>query len=344
MIRTAARRTIALGALAALAVLLAPGSALAQGPTGRIVGVTAENGQLQVVFETRGLPEGVSVDPDSVQVKLDTTELDPDAEPIGQTKPVDRSVMLALDASESMADDIDEAKAAAETFLDTVPADVKVGLVTFAKKATLAVKPTTQRDEVRDQVRQIDTSVGTALYDGIQLAVDNLGEDGVRSIVLLSDGDDTTSTADLPSTVEDLGASGVDLDAVAFDQGDTQVLGELTAAGTGRLVQTADRTDLESLFEESAEAIAGQVLITAPLPATIQAGDFNVAVEATAGAAVLADSVVGFVTEAGLPPVPKAGPAPVNPTAGFFDSDPALLAGGMLLFAGLAVIAGFGFA
>ncbi|HKE49916.1 MAG TPA: type II secretion system F family protein, partial [Actinomycetes bacterium] len=258
--------------------------------------------------------------------------------------PVDRSVMLALDASESMADDIDEAKAAAETFLDTVPADVKVGLVTFAKDATLAVEPITDRDKVRERVRQIDTSVGTALYDGIQLALDELGDNGVRSIVLLSDGDDTTSTADLPSTVDNLRASGVDLDAVAFADGDIEVLGELTTAGTGRLVQTADSTDLESLFEESAEAIARQVLITAPLPATIQAGDFDVAVEATAGTALLSDSAHGLLTEAALPPIPRSGPTPVNPSARFFDSDPALLAGGMLLFAGLAVIAGFGFA
>jgi Mg-chelatase subunit ChlD len=65
----------------------------------------------------RNLPAGVTVDPDSVQVRLDGTVLDASSpEPIETNEQIDRSVLIALDTSESMNSAIEEAKAAAETF------------------------------------------------------------------------------------------------------------------------------------------------------------------------------------------------------------------------------------
>ena len=342
MIRTTARRVITLGALAALAVLLAPGSALAG--DGQIVGVGAKDGQLILAFEARDLPAGVVVDPSSVQVSLDGTVLNSSAELFGDNKQVERSVFLVLDTSESMRDAMDEAKAAAETFLERVPDDVKVGLVTFDSQAHVQELPTLDREAVRAKVQKLRAIGGTALYDGIDLAVDLLGDEGVRGIVLLSDGGDLSSeTATLESTQATLTDSGVDLNAVAFSDADVEVLRQLADAGTGQVVEAADETELEALFAQSAEAIAGQLQITAPLPAGIEPGQFTVVVEANAGGEALTDTAVGLLDEANLPKAAKSGPVPVHPRAGFVDSDPALVAGAVLLFGGLAIIAGFGF-
>lgn len=333
-----------LATLAGLAVLLVPGPALAG--EGRIVGVDAERGELRVVFEGRDFAANESIDPESVQVRLAGTVLDATAEPIGDSAQVDRSVLLVLDISSSMqGEKIEAAKEAAGIFLSTVPADVKVGLVTFASEARVLVPPTTDREAVRQQVEQLRARGGTVLYDGIQLALRTLTGDGVRSILLLSDGVDRVSEATLPGTVEALRESGVDLNAVTLLGTDvTEVLTDLVAPSSGRLVAATDETQLRTLFEASAEAIARQVLITAPLPADIQAGEFDVTVEATAAGEPLRDEALLLLDSADLPgATARPGPVAAPASRGFVASPTALTLAAVLMFGGLAIIAGFAF-
>jgi tight adherence protein B len=82
------------------------------------------------------------------------------------------------------------------------------------------------------------------------------------------------------------------------------VLEDLTDAGTGWLAQAASENDLKTRFKESAQAIKGQLLVTAPLPATIQPGQFNVLVQATVGAGteLLSDAALLLLDQADLPP------------------------------------------
>lgn len=117
--------------------------------------------------------------------------------------PVNRaSIMLVTDHSRSMmADDVNPsrlqaAKNAAHTFLDQLPAAVRVGVTTFSDVPDATQAPTTDHALVR---RMVDAQVadgGTATGDALQVALDTLaheprGADGRRppsAIVLLSDG------------------------------------------------------------------------------------------------------------------------------------------------------------
>lgn len=90
------------------------------------------------------------------------------------------TVMLAIDTSGSMrASDlqpsrIDAARAAAERFLDTKPAHLRVGLVTVAGTAALAQTPTESRDEMLRALEQLPLQYGSALGAGLLIALDNL--------------------------------------------------------------------------------------------------------------------------------------------------------------------------
>ncbi|HXE43944.1 MAG TPA: VWA domain-containing protein [Conexibacter sp.] len=117
--------------------------------------------------------------------------------------PIERaSIMLVTDHSRSMmADDVDPtrldaAKRAARTFLDELPAAVRVGVTTFSDVPDQTQAPTTDHALVR---RMVDAQVadgGTATGDALQVALEALareprGADGRRppsAIVLLSDG------------------------------------------------------------------------------------------------------------------------------------------------------------
>ena len=124
--------------------------------------------------------------------------------------------MIVLDSSGSMADDdkLAQAQEAAKQYLATLPADVKAGLVTFADEAAVKVAPTEDRAAVIAGIDGLDAQGSTALNDAVVLTVEQLGSDGSRNAVLLSDGEDEGSETTAKKAASTLKKSGVVLDAV----------------------------------------------------------------------------------------------------------------------------------
>ncbi|MDP9119261.1 MAG: VWA domain-containing protein [Actinomycetota bacterium] len=115
------------------------------------------------------------------------------------------TILLVMDVSDSMdATDVvpnrlAAAESAAISFLDELPPEFRVGLVTFAGDAELAVAPTRDRDEVVDALGALTTSRGTVIGDGLDMALDAIegirrdAEETPAAALLLSDGRDSGS-------------------------------------------------------------------------------------------------------------------------------------------------------
>lgn len=90
----------------------------------------------------------------------------------------DATVMLAMDVSGSMrATDVqptrlEAAKAAALSFLDQLPEDTRVGLVSFASRPVTLVSPTDDRDALRKGIESLDAQDGTAMGDALMEVLD----------------------------------------------------------------------------------------------------------------------------------------------------------------------------
>jgi Ca-activated chloride channel homolog len=111
------------------------------------------------------------------------------------------TVVLAIDVSRSMAakdvkpSRLGAARAAANAFLRKVPERFRVGVVSFASRAVVAVPPTADRSLVRAALAALRPGEGTALGDAIALSA-QLGQrerrvDGTRpptAVLLISDG------------------------------------------------------------------------------------------------------------------------------------------------------------
>ncbi len=119
------------------------------------------------------------------------------------------SVMLVTDTSGSMAaqdvdpDRLTAARDAATSFLEAVPAKIRVGLVAFSSTAAVLQTPTTDRAAVKDGLQTIQAGGGTATGDGIDAAVRALNAQNQNrseadripgAIVLLSDGKATSGS------------------------------------------------------------------------------------------------------------------------------------------------------
>jgi Ca-activated chloride channel family protein len=87
------------------------------------------------------------------------------------------TVMLTMDVSRSMlASDVDPdrlaaAKAAADTFVDQLPAAFRIGLVAFSTDARLVTEPTTDREAIHRAMDDLRADGGTALGDAIMVSL-----------------------------------------------------------------------------------------------------------------------------------------------------------------------------
>jgi tight adherence protein B len=327
--RAVLRRGAAL-LVAVLAVLLVPAQAHAEDATIGHVESTGEG--LRILVD---VPAGVQVDLAGVTATLEGQALDATAEGTSSGSVVKRTTILVIDTSNSMRRQgrFAAAKAAATTYLDTVPDDVAIGIVTFDSKVAVALAPTTDRAAAQTVVGGLTLHRDTLLYDGVIAAAEAAGDDGQRTLLVLSDGADAGSTATLDAASAAVEETGVRVHAVGLDLGPKQLapLSTLAAAGKGEVI-TATGAALAQTFAEEAEALADQVLVTAPLPDGFDAELANVEVSLPTG--------TGTLVARALAPVQSAGNAPVAPAPlPTLTDDRGWVAPDWLLWAGLGVFA-----
>ena len=260
--------------------------------TGHIAGKENSNGKLGITFQANDLPEGGRIDLASVRVTVGGQVLPSRATSLSTTLGT-RIAVLAFDNSRSMGTQLAAAKQAAGVFLDNLPADVKVGLVTFGETATRDVDPTTDHALVRNTINAltIDKTSGTALYDGVQQAIATAGAVGTRSVLVLTDGRNVHSIATKAEAVAAVKSSGAALDAVYIGPDPTAPadLVSLVGAARGRVL-APQPAQLASVFAVAARAISSQIAIAVDVPARLAGKSEDVTVTATAGGVAISDS------------------------------------------------------
>lgn len=215
------------------------------------------------------VPTDSVVDLEAVTAMVGRTELDATAQPSGDGTVVQRTSVLAMDTSSSMEKRgrFEAAKAAADAYLEAVPADVRVGIVTFDSSVSTVLEPTTDRDAARAVIAGLELHRETLLYDGVTAAVDLTGTEGQRSVLLLSDGVDTGTTTTLDDVTASITGAGTLVDVVSLGQSGDELaaIEAMAEAGRGTVVESSGPA-LTAAFQEEAEALAHQVLVTAPVP------------------------------------------------------------------------------
>src|SRR5690348_5435130 len=230
---------------------------------GSIDHVETDGSTVKVLFSLPGADKSAKPDLGSVLVSVNGQPLKATAAMASSAQDaVRRTAILAIDTSNSMAADnkFTEAKQAANAFLDTVPADVYVGIVTFAGHVQVAQAPTLDRQASKDVIDGLTLSLGTHLYDGVRQAVSVTGKGGQRSVLVLSDGRDTSGSPEstVTTTIE---KSDVKVDVVALAQSapDEALLRKLAESGAGSMLSAGDPAALTTLFANEAQALASQV-------------------------------------------------------------------------------------
>ena len=251
-----------------------------------------------------------------------------------------RAVVLAIDTSGSMQGAaIQAARAAAISFVNEMPAGTRVAVVGFNNQPTVVAPFTDDKNALTAAISNVTANGETTLYDAIDTASSLLTStgDARRTLVVLSDGGDTRSTATESQAEGALKAAATSFYAVSLvtTDSDPNALGRLADSSGGRVVSASDPAGLSAVYDALALEIANQYEFTFRALAT---GATNVQVGVDSGDVHATTSV-----KLDLPaPAPRSGdtapkPAEVTTTsAPLFGGAPwALFAGAALFFGAL---------
>ena len=297
-------RTTRAAATLAVGVLLALGTAPPAHADDEvnIDHVESVDGQVSLVLAVDGIPGDSDVDASSVRVEVDGRAVESTAKLISAGD-VERTTVLVLDASNSMrqGDKFTAATSAVDTFLASAPDDIRIGLVAFAGDIGTVVQPTTDHASVQAALTDIELRKGTAVYDGIAEGLDLVGAEGSRSLLVLSDGGDTSSSTTLDVVSNDATDVGVVVDVVSLaNPKNAETMSEL-AEDTGGQVIPAEQEALSSVFSAQADALAKQLLVTFDRPEDASS-EVNLGVSVDTAEATYTDSA--FISIGAAPAAP----------------------------------------
>jgi tight adherence protein B len=293
--------------------------------------VESVDGTVSMVVAVDGIPGDAAVDPASVRVEVDGRAVESSAKSIAAGD-VTRTTVLVLDASNSMrqGDKFASATAAVDAFLAAAPDDVRIGLVPFAGDLGDVIEPTTDHASVRAALAEITLRKGTGVYDAMAEGLAQVGTDGSRSLLVLSDGGDTNSATTLEVVAKDAQDGGVVVDVVSLANPKNAETMSSLAEGTGGQVIPAEQGALESVFSAQADALAQQLLVTFQRPDDA-ADEVNLGVTVDADGSSYTDSAfISLGAASSAPDLVSSGRSLVG--------TPGMLGGALALALGLAGI------
>lgn len=180
-------------------------------------------------------------------------------------EPVPPRAVLVIDVSGSMRADITDARDAAERFVQSLPRDSEVAILTFGDDVDVVLDFTADVEQMRTTIQDIavDEQASTALYDGVIRAADLLPTraDTPTSIIVLSDGGDRASTATRAEAVRRLRQRDATVWAVGLETGESDPETLDALAGDSGDVLTADATDLDGIYQNLASDLSRRYLL-----------------------------------------------------------------------------------
>jgi tight adherence protein B len=151
----------------------------------------------------------------------------------------------------------------------------RLGLVAFSTEPRVIQPLTDNHQQVRQAIGRLQANGDTALYDAVAVGSRLLErEQGQRNLVVLSDGRDEGSSANLKSAIDaakqaDVTVYTVGLKVPGFNQ-DLAALNELATGTRGRAFEVNDANNLVTQFGSIGQALASQYVVTMKLPPDLE--------------------------------------------------------------------------
>src|SRR5438552_5312793 len=216
------------------------------------------------------LPSGMRLTPGAVDVRENGAPVNElSILPAGgtQVNAKDFGVVLVIDASISMrGDPLANAINAARAFAAERSAKQQLGIVAFNSSADVVLPLTTDQSQIDAALAKPPAlNQGTHIYDAVQTAISMLQAKkiGAGSIVVLSDGADTGSKANLAGVTSAARDAHIRVFTVGLHSRffDKRPLAQLAAQGRGRYAEAKAAGDLAGIYSSLGSKLASEYLI-----------------------------------------------------------------------------------
>jgi Ca-activated chloride channel family protein len=181
------------------------------------------------------------------------------------------SIVLALDESGSMRQEVDAVVAAARSFVLALPEKDKLALMMFSDKTQMVHDLTTNRETSMKAVGNYRATGGTALYDAVYDSIARLKRaEGRTALIVMTDGKDENNPGTAPGSVHTLdqvlsSLEGLETTIYAIGLGegaDRPTLERLAEASKGEAYFPADVTALEGEYKRILENLRRRYVLT----------------------------------------------------------------------------------
>lgn len=181
----------------------------------------------------------------------------------------DRPITLAilLDSSGSMQEELEEVHDAAESFVDTLREEDRALVIDFDDRVFLVEQLTSDHEALKDSVRSTQAIGGTSLYDALHASYRVLQPiEGRKAIVVLSDGDDSSSRFSFQRVLTEAKANNTLIYTIGLGSGiggsGRSVLKDFAEFTGGRAFFVRRAKDLADVYQRIAEELRAQFYLT----------------------------------------------------------------------------------
>ena len=230
-----------------------------------------------------------SLQPDDVRIFEDETQQEISLFERETERPL--SVVILVDTSKSQERTLKDEKIAAEAFMRSVmqPAKDRVAVVSFTGKPTIEEHLTNNLARLKGAVKRLRVEVPrdnatceeeksvqedplcwTSIWDSVWASTNevliNTGEDSRRAIILLSDGDDTSSTIERQEAIESAVKNNVVVYSIGIGDPESykveqDTLSKLSNRTGGRAFFPQSNLELQAAFAQVQEELRSQYVV-----------------------------------------------------------------------------------
>ena len=173
------------------------------------------------------------------------------------------TMAILIDASGSMRDTIKEVHHAAGAFVDTLRDIDRALVIDFDDNVFLIQDLTADRDALREAITSTEPMGATSLYDALHASYRKIGQiDGRKAVILLSDGEDTSSLFGYKRVLDEAKSSNTMIYAIGVGSPDKGVLNEFAQVTGGKAFFVDKAEELSAVYQRIADELRNQYYLT----------------------------------------------------------------------------------
>ena len=166
--------------------------------------------------------------------------------------PTQGPIIFLIDTSGSMkAEKIATVRNSVREIIGSIDLDQEIGIISFSKQVNNLVPITKDHQSALKQIDSLFAGGDTSMYDAILLGLNSDLITKPSQLILLSDGEDTTSTASISFLLGSLGSTGIPVNTIGVQVsiGQQEILKKISEASGGSYFNINNINDLLATYK-----------------------------------------------------------------------------------------------